>query len=574
MVTNKNKVTLGGSWLLLTLLMVGMSWSGAVSPVAENLQVSENEGTEPVQDLLALPDSIQNPADSENFGFDPGTELIGSRTETAKTYGDENGDFDVVVSPMPLHYMVDGVWEEIDLNIESNEMGWGVTKNTYETYFSPDPRRGVEVVVDGESIRYGIMPQVVVLDGDSLSPEPYMGQPVQEPIDVGANTIRYPLQTGLSLDYSVTATQLKQNLVVAEPPQILDHHKENGYFGISETMVLPAGYGLFLGESPIADNILVKTNESLSIRHLETGEALVNIPVPKVTSGDPEANGEGPYIGTYVIRVEGSTVTLTTVVENSWLLDTDNRSYPILIDPTIDRTTQRAGYAYYYRITRWGWYVQQYERAYSTTSIIQTCRGTGSSYSTCGYSGYNWFYYYGWYRFDLSSLLPGGSTVNDVDFKSHVGRYRSGARSFEVAVLKSGSSQSSNPIDPNSYLYSGGFQLNRYIRNSASSSGSTSISDPGYYWYGGSVRSIGFNSHGISDVQDAIDGNAGGSSGHILGLGLRATSNSPWWYWCSTGYYSYYGCTSSAKWPHLHIDYTGGAAVCYTHLTLPPNREV
>ena len=561
MVTNKNKVTLGGSWLLLTLLMIGMSWSGAVSPVTEDLQTSENDGTEDVKDPLALPDEATNPADKEIFGYDPGAELIGSRTETAKTFLKDDGDFAVVVSTTPLHYMVDGAWEDIDLNLVSNENGWGVTENTYEAYFPTDGLSGVQMVVDGETIRYGIMPMVVVLDGNTLSEEPYMGHPSGDPIDVGANVIRYPLQTGLSLDYQVDSTQLKQNLVVREAPQLLDHQKESGYFGISETMVLPTGFALFLGESPIADGETVKTNQSLSIRNLETGAQLVSIPQPFVTSADPEANLLGPYIGLYVIHVEGTTVTMQTVVENTWLMDEDNRTFPILIDPTLDKSPNNGGYAYYYRYSpyNWGWYSYTYEYAYSNSYISYTCRGASSYYNGCTSSSYYpWFYYYAWYRFDFNNALPSGATVNDADFKSKVGRYYGGNRNFQVSVIKSGSSQSSNPIDPNSYLYSGGRNLNRYIRNSAASSASTTLSDPNYYWYGGSLRTISMNSNGVSDVQDAIDGNAAGSSGHVLGVSVRNTNNAPQWYWCSTGYNSYYGCRTSTTRPYMHITYTGG----------------
>ena len=558
MVTNKNKVTLGGSWLLLTLLMIGMSWSAAVSPVTENLQTSENDGAESNDDLLALPDETINPADNDEFGYDEGAELIGARTETAKTFLKEEGGFEAVISPVPVHYMKDGAWEEIDLTIQSNEEGWGVTANTYETYFSNDARQGVQMVVDGQTIRYGIMPQVVVLDANTLSPEPYMAKPSSEPIDVGANVIRYPMMTGLSLDYKVTPTQLKQNLVVREAPNLLDHQKESGYFGISETMFLPVGYALFLGETPIADGELVKTNQSLSIRNLETGDELVAIPQPLVNSVEPTA--EGTHIGEYVIRVQGEQVTLITVVENTWLMDSDNRTFPLVIDPTLDKGAQRAGYAYYYRITRWGWYTSTYEYAYATTSIVYTCKGSGSSYNTCTSGSYSWYYRYAWYRFDFNSAIPSGATVQSTDFKSSVGRYYAGgARTYEVAVLKSGSSQSSNTIDPSSYLYSSGRNLNRYIRNSADSSNTVTLSDPGYYWNNNPVHSIGMNTNGVSDVQDAIDGNGAGSSGYILGLGLRNVGNSPYWYWCGTNYYSYYGCTSSAKYPHLHVDYTGGS---------------
>ena len=78
-------------------------------------------------------------------------------------------------------------------------------------------------------------------------------------------------------------------------------------------------------------------------------------------------------------------------------------------------------------------------------------------------------------------------------------------------------------IDPAQYTASSGRNIHRYSANSAASSSVTTLSDPGYY-YGynaGSIRSITMNSNGETDVQDAIDGNGAGSSGHILGLAVR-----------------------------------------------------
>jgi len=107
----------------------------------------------------------------------------------------------------------------------------------------------------------------------------------------------------------------------------------------------------------------------------------------------------------------------------------------------------------------------------------------------------------------------------------------------------------------------GSSNLGRYIQYSAASSSTTSLSDPGRYYSGshGSVRTIPLNTNGISDVQDAIDGNGAGSSGNILGLSVRSVSNSYYWWWCALNYYSYFGCTSAARQPHLHLDYSGGA---------------
>ncbi len=100
-----------------TSTMVGMSWSAAVAPVTDTLETSKNDGAEPTQDPLALPDSLENLADFDDFGYDAASELLGSRTETSKTYIGDDGDLHAVVSPVPVHYLDNGVWEEIDLNI-------------------------------------------------------------------------------------------------------------------------------------------------------------------------------------------------------------------------------------------------------------------------------------------------------------------------------------------------------------------------------------------------------------------------------------------------------------------------
>jgi len=240
----------------------------------------------------------------------------------------------------------------------------------------------------------------------------------------------------------------------------------------------------------------------------------------------------------------------------------ENRSYPIMIDPTIDVTASTTYYTYKYVYqTTWG--STTYEYAYATSYISYTCKGNGNAASTCTSSTYYRNYLRTTvHRFNLANTMPSGATITGVDYENHVGRYRTGSRNFEVSVMKSGSSQSSTMIDPASYTYSGGMYIHRYAANSADSSTSHTLSDPGYY-YGynaGSNRAITMNSNGESDVQDAVDGNGAGSSGHILGLSVRNVNNAPMWYWCTQNTYTYYGCQSSSTYkPHLEISYTGGS---------------
>jgi hypothetical protein len=149
---------------------------------------------------------------------------------------------------------------------------------------------------------------------------------------VGGNVIRYPIAEGFDLDYTVQSTQLKQNLVIRERP-VLDESVA-AYFGVVEQMRLPSGYGLFLGDDLLAEEI-TQTQDELTIRNLETGEVLATVPEPVVHEAASEATfGEEPYIATYFIQVYGEMVVLTTAVDADWLMD-EERQFPLAIDPSI-----------------------------------------------------------------------------------------------------------------------------------------------------------------------------------------------------------------------------------------------
>jgi flagellin-like protein len=558
MVTNGKKNAMGGTWLLLTLLMIGMSWSQAVPAASDSVSATEADDAETnVVDPFALSVDESGTVDFTDFGYPDENELVGSRTATSKTYVTEEGKVAMVATD-PIHYLDDGgVWQEIDLNIESDATGWSVTENTFISHFSTDLNRGATIQVDDniDPILTGINPTVVLMERDLNAPMMYAVEPTADSVQTGGNVLRYPLGEGISLDYQVTSTQVKQNLVLRDQPFFQEGF--TGWFGLQEEMILPHGYAIFDGESALRDGQLFKTNESFAIRNIETGELLVTVGTPLVL----DANMEGePAIGQYIIMQIGEHVQITTAIDAAWLMD-ENRSYPVMIDPTIDVLGSTTWYGYRYAVN-YGWASFSYERAYSTNYNAATCRGTGNYYTTCSSSTqYTYYNRYAIHKFDLANTLPSGATVGSVDYENHVSRYRSGSRSFEVAIMKSGSSQSSTMINPSSYTYSSGLYIMRYAHNSASSSSSTTLSDPGVYYSGtrGAVRSISLNSDGVSDVQDAVDGLAAGSSGNILGLAVRNTANAPFWYWCTQNTYTYYGCTNNANKPHLEITYTGGS---------------
>ena len=124
MVTKENKKVLGGSWLLLTLLMIGMSWAQAVPPADDAVSTTSVDEAEEnnAEDLFAL-NVEEYSVDYTEFGYAAEDELVGSRTATSKTYVTEEGKVAIVTTD-PIHYLDDeGVWQEIDLNIESETTG-------------------------------------------------------------------------------------------------------------------------------------------------------------------------------------------------------------------------------------------------------------------------------------------------------------------------------------------------------------------------------------------------------------------------------------------------------------------
>ena len=562
MMTKKN-MTASIGWLVLTLLMLGMSWSAAVSPATDVAMDSDEVGTvDETLDPLALP---ENDVPVGEQGFDPSAELLGSRTESAKTYLGEDGERTTLLNAGPIHYLEDGVWEDIDLNIVSNADGWEVTKNTFETKFSSDEGQGISVQAheNVDPIRFGINPMAMWYMGEDFNPMPYLDNPSQEPVEVGANVIRYPLSDNAEVDYMVSQVGVKQTLNIREMPQI--HDGFEGYFGIQETMILPSGFALFINDAMVEDGKLVTTSESIDIRNIETGERLAVLDRPLMfdmnTLTNPNPDEPDGHLGLYIIRAFGEVIEIATVVDTEWLLS-EERVYPVQIDPSLNVRDQKTGYAYYYRVS-YGWSSYTYQRAYANSryNSLTTCQGRGSTQSCTTSSSYNWYYRYTWYRFDFANALPTGATVTDADFISHTGRYRAGSANFQAVVVKSGTSQSSNMIDANSYLCgwscSYGSNLARFIRQSAASSATTTLSDPNYYWYGFYSRTISLSTNGVSDVQDAVDGNAAGTSGNILTLGLRNTNNEPYWYWCGHTTYSY--CNSASELPKMAITYTGGS---------------
>ena len=527
---NQKKTVFGGIGvaLLLCALMVLMPMSGYVD---NNEATVESVEADPAgeEEYFQLPEKIAE----ENYEYDPSLELQGMRDAKTKAFLNEDGTITQMVSNEPVHYMTaDGTWEDIDLNIQAYPEGWGVTENTFTTYFAPEVAGGIAVQANEfvDPVISGLNPMLVTLDESGSAPEPFMAAPSANGVEVGGNVIRYPIAEGFDLDYHVESNQVKQNLILREVP-VLPEAAE--YFGLSEGMRMPAGYALFSGETMLGQEIF-KTQEDLQIRNIETGELLVEIPAPVIM----EAGADEPYMGTFFVQVYGPEIILITVVESDWLLDED-RVYPIVIDPALRVNSSSGGYCYIY-----------YANCYTNTYRRH-------------YRYYGSYYYIPWhkYTFNSNTALPSGATVDKIEWKKYMNYAYGSTRTFQVKVLEScglaprysysmGSGTCSGSSISNSYMTTNyGGTAGRSLKASIGLSPSAAtVSSSGTGWKTvnlcNSATACAATSGGVSIITNALANNGN------VGIGEYYTGGN--------AYFSTYGIASGSRNSHILITYSGG----------------
>tara|TARA_B110000444_G_scaffold261492_1_gene314159 strand:- start:19257 stop:32756 length:13500 start_codon:yes stop_codon:yes gene_type:complete len=364
--------------------------------------VATNEAGE---EFFPLPDTKK----TVDYEYEPSEELLGMRDQMTKTFVQEDGRFAQLTHESPIHFLGDdGAWTDIDLDIQATAYGWEVMDNTFTTQFAAEMANGVAVQVNQfvDPIIVGINPTLMTIDETGTAPQPYMAAPSTKEVTVGGNMIRYPVAEGFALDYMVENTQLKQYLVIDERPVL---EPNAAWFGFTEIMQIPAGHALFLGEDMLGEEI-TQTQESLDIRNIETGELLAQIPVPRVVE-----DGNEEYLATFFLQVNGAQVVISTVVESEWLLS-DDRVFPIAIDPSISSYSSGGGDCYKYS---------------------NRCDYSTSRYMRYTNSG-NLAYYVPWnrYTFTASSALPTGATVDAISHHQYTRSVYSWGTTFVTNGVK------------------------------------------------------------------------------------------------------------------------------------------
>ena len=128
---NRNvKSVFGGIGIaaLLCVLMVLMSWSAMVTNSdinSESTAVTDSANTKIDSMDKVDAETQDNSYEANTFGFDDDREMLGMRTENTKTYLDDEGKMQMVVSHKPLHYTNHlGQLVDLDTSIKTWDNGY------------------------------------------------------------------------------------------------------------------------------------------------------------------------------------------------------------------------------------------------------------------------------------------------------------------------------------------------------------------------------------------------------------------------------------------------------------------
>jgi len=512
------KTTIWGglfSALLLCALMAIMPFSSMVDNQVSETDYTGSETAEQKDDPFRLPETIEQ----VDWEYALEDELQGMRDLNQKAFV-HDGEISVLTSSDPLHYLEAGVWEDIDTNIVPTAFGWEVTKNIFKTSFASDVGAGVAVQMDPnvDPIIVGIAPQIVTLDEAGVAPSMHHVGPAHDAISVGGNVIRYPVAEGYDLDYEVSSLQMKQNLIIRQQPVI---DESVAWFGLREIIRLPAGYALFIGNEEVGEEI-VSTQELMTIRSLETGEVLAEIPVPMVM----EPGAEEQYTATYFVSFTNGQITLTTAIDADWLMDED-RVFPLSLDPTIKRVSSAGGYCYRY-----------YNNCYS------------GDYRYF-YRNYGTIYYLPWnkYQFGSSNAMPSGATTSSVKWKQYVTYSNTwGSSSYDAAIMMTCGTASQY-----SYSIASASCSSTPLPVSAGYGGTAQAKMVSSIWNSPSVGTFttgtGWKTVTLSSSKASIITNAANNSDAI---GMTHINN-------NNNYYYMYAYNYNTYNSYLEITYTGGS---------------
>ncbi len=295
--------------IILCLFMIG----GSIIPQNSNKVYAYNNTYEEQETKEVIDNGSVN-IDTKDVPLVEEIETL--RTENEKHFRKLDGSYEVVVYDVTVHYWDGTKWKDIDNSFSDEKSTDTIStkENKFKIYFPNkiDDNKSIKLKMDSYSIEWSITnietSNAVKSDGSSKQ-----SIKLSELNNIESSVVYEEIQKGVSLEYIVSGTSVKENI-------ILDQYIED--FSLTFEYKLK--------------NLKIKQYENGQILFVNNlGEEIFNFSdMVMFDKGDDfsdeitfsvKDNGKGNY-------------TITIKPDNSWL---ENAKYPVKIDPTINSTDTR-----------------------------------------------------------------------------------------------------------------------------------------------------------------------------------------------------------------------------------------
>ncbi len=272
--------------------------------------------TDYINEQLALEELLNHPVENTE---DSTVAIIGEveekRDEYTKVYKKDDGSYTAIMSKEPLHYLEDGVWQEIDSSMILQGGLYTNTSNNFNVELPKDidSNESLTVENDGHSLSFSVdnidessaVVENNIVESDTNIPD------ADTAIAQTQSAVTYSeVAENTDLQYIVTPNSIKENIIVANKESV-----QSTYSFTFETNGLDA----------------VKQDDGSVVFKDNSNNIKFRIPRPVMTDNNLAFSYD---IAVSLTENADDTVTLIYTPSTEWVNDT-NRSYPITIDPAI-----------------------------------------------------------------------------------------------------------------------------------------------------------------------------------------------------------------------------------------------
>lgn len=359
----------------------------------------------------------------ESFGsYNQHDEIIEKRDANSKHFRNGDGTITAVIAAGNINYQEDGLWKTIFHSIEPTASGFRNISNSFKTFYPLNANGHIRTTLPNGAEFKDLMNMRMYFQTGTTQMEVKYISSAQG--NTNFNQLTYPNVYGPGIDLRLTqnTTQRKLDYLISSKNSLGTIPPSAEWLIFEEQVELPNGW-----VAQIVGNTIEVKDANGQVQFIFEKPVFKDSPVHtheeelngNVDHTNCSANHNGhELIGNYEMIQNGNILTIKTKVPMSWMLD-DSRTYPVVIDPTVNCIPDN--------VANWTGYIETYSGSTSAdegTSVFTSTNITSSVSDDIILGRYDdgWGGYYAfnsWMKFNITSV-PDQSCISGASINYYV----------------------------------------------------------------------------------------------------------------------------------------------------------